>query len=132
MKPIPKEAKHLLKDKTFAHVATLMPDGSPQVSPIWIDMEGDQVVFNTAEGRLKPINLRHDPRVAVSMTDPENPYEHLLIRGRVTELTHEGADAHIDALASRYLGVDKYPWAEPNEQRVIVKLDPSKVRYFTR
>jgi PPOX class probable F420-dependent enzyme len=129
MAEIPSEAKHLLKGKTFAHVATLMPDGSPQVSPVWIDEEGGLVVFNTAEGRLKPENLRRDPRVALSVTAEENPYETMMIRGKVVEMTPEGADDHIDALANRYMGVDEYPLRKPGEERVIVKIEPEKVTH---
>ncbi len=130
MAQVPAEAKHLLEGKHFAHVATLMADGSPQVSPVWIDVEGDLVTFNTAEGRLKPENLRRDPRVAISITDSDNPYESVLIRGRTVELTHEGADEHIDALAKRYMGVDEYPLRQPGEERVIVKIEPDKVQYM--
>lgn len=129
MAEIPAEARHLLEGKTFAHVATLMPDGAPQVSPVWIDVEDGTVVFNTAEGRLKPKNLRRDPRVAISVTNPENPYESLLIRGRVTELTREGADEHIDALAKRYMGVDEYPLRQPGEERLIARIQPEKVQH---
>lgn len=130
MADIPAEAKHLLKGKTFAHVATLMPDGSPQVSPVWIDEQDGLIVFNTAEGRLKPENVRRDPRVALSVTAEENPYETLLIRGKVVELTQEGADDHIDDLASRYMGVDSYPLRQPGEERVIVKIEPEKVMHM--
>ncbi len=130
MAEIPAAAQHLLGGKNFAHVATVMEDGSPQVSPVWIDYEDGLVVFNTAEGRLKPKNLRRDPRVAISVTNPENPYESLLIRGRAVELTHEGADEHIDALAKRYMGVDEYPLRQPDEQRVIVKVEPERVQHM--
>lgn len=130
MAEIPAEAKHLLEGKTFAHVATLMDDGAPQVSPVWIDEEDGLVVFNTAEGRLKPKNLRRDPRVAISVTNPENPYESLLIRGRATELTHDGADEHVDALAKRYMGVDEYPLRQPGEERVVVRVEPEKVQHM--
>lgn len=130
MAEIPAEAKHMLKGKTFAHVATLMADGSPQVSPVWIDEEDGMVVFNTAEGRLKPENLRRDPRVAISVTAEENPYESMLIRGKVVEMTQEGADDHIDELAGRYMGVDSYPLREPGEERLIVKIAPEKVQHM--
>jgi PPOX class probable F420-dependent enzyme len=130
MADIPAEAQHLLGGKNFAHVATVMEDGSPQVSPVWVDSEDGLVIFNTAEGRLKPKNLRRDPRVAISITNPENPYESLLIRGRAVELTHEDADAHIDALANRYMGVDEYPMRQPGEERVIVKIKPERVQHM--
>ena len=130
MAEIPATAQHLLGGKSFAHVATVMEDGSPQVSPVWIDSEDGLIVFNTAEGRLKPLNLRRDPRVAISITDPENPYESLLIRGRAVELTHDGADEHIDALAKRYMGVEEYPMRQPGEQRLIVKVEPERVQHM--
>lgn len=129
MASIPESAKKLLEGKTFAHVATLMPDGSPQVTPVWIDHEGDTIVFNTAEGRLKHKNLTRDPRVALSIVDNENPYNYLAVRGRVVEITTEGADEHIDELAKRYMGVDEYPLRAPGEVRVIVRIEPEKVSY---
>lgn len=129
MAEIPAEAMHLLEGKNFAHVATLMEDGSPQVSPVWIGIEDGLVLINTAEGRLKPRNLRRDPRVAISIVDSENPYENLLIRGRVVELTQEGADADIDALAKRYMGVDEYPLRQPGEERVLIKVEPERVAH---
>jgi len=130
MTEIPAEARHLLGGKNFAHVATVMKDGSPQVSPVWIDSEDGLVLFNTAEGRVKPKNLRRDPRVAISITNPDNPYERLLIRGRAVELTHEGAEKHIDALAKRYMGVEEYPLRQPGEVRVIVKVEPERVQHM--
>jgi len=130
MTEIPADAQHLFEGKTFAHVATLMPDGSPQVSPVWIDREGDLVTFNTAEGRLKPENLRRDPRVAISILNPENPYENVLVRGKAVEFAEDGADEHIDALANRYMGVDEYPLRQPGEVRVIVKIEPEKIHHM--
>lgn len=124
MATIPEEARHLLTDPNIAHAATLMPDGSPQVSPVWIDVDGDTVLFNTAEGRVKPKNLRRDPRVAISVADRENPYESLLIRGRVEEVTPDGADEHIDSLAKKYMGVDEYPFRQPGEVRLVVRVAP--------
>jgi PPOX class probable F420-dependent enzyme len=130
MAEIPAEALPLLEGKNFAHVATLMADGSPQVSPVWIDVEDGVILFNTAEGRLKPENLRRDSRVAISVVDQENPYESMLIRGTVTEMTQDGADEHIDALAKRYMGVDEYPMRQPGEERVIVKIEPEKIQHM--
>ncbi len=129
MERIPGDAYHLLEGKNFAHVATLMPDGSPQVTPVWIGHQGDIVTFNTAEGRLKPNNLRRDPRVGISVTNSENQYEALLIQGHVTEVTQEGADDDINALAKRYIGADEYPFRGPGEVRVIVRIEPDKVSY---
>ena len=129
MAQIPDEAVHLLEGQHFAHVATVMADGTPQVTPVWIDHEGDTVTFNTAAGRFKEKNLRRDPNVAISIIDAENPYQPLVIRGKVSEITEEGADEQIDALAKRYMGVDEYPLRQPGEQRVMVKITPEKVKY---
>ncbi|HSE84557.1 MAG TPA: PPOX class F420-dependent oxidoreductase [Thermodesulfobacteriota bacterium] len=119
--------KLLKEGKNFATVATLMPDGSPHASTVWIDTDGRHVVFNTSEGRIKTENLRREPRVAIAVTNSENPYQQLTVRGRVVEMTHEGADAHIDMLAKKYLGQDKYPFRGPGERRVIVKVAPDHV-----
>ncbi len=104
-----------------------MEDGSPQVTPVWVDYEGDELVINTADGRLKANNLRRDPRVAVSMTDPEDTYDMVTIRGHASEITEEGADEHIDALAKKYLDADSYPNRRPGEVRLKVKIEPEKV-----
>jgi PPOX class probable F420-dependent enzyme len=128
MSKLPELAHRLITEgRNFAAVATLMPDGSPQVSIVWIDSDGKHVILNTAEGRIKPKNLRRDPRVAVTVMNSENPYEQVMIRGRVVEISHDDADAHIDRLAKKYLGVDKYPYRGPGEQRVIVKIAPDHI-----
>lgn len=119
--------RRLLEAPNFAHLATLMPDGSPQVTPVWVDYDGTYILVNTAEGRVKPRNVRRDPRVAIAVTKGDNPYAMATIRGRVVEVTHEGADAHIDMLAKKYLGQDRYPWRAPGEQRVILKIEPEHV-----
>jgi len=129
MAAIPDEAKHLFENKDFAHVATLNADGSPQVSAVWIGLDGDLITFNTAEGRLKTKNLQRDPNVAISIAGQENPYENLIVQGKVVELTHDGADEDIDALAKRYLDADSYPFRQEGEQRVIVKIEPQKVNH---
>ena len=129
MAAIPDEAKHLFEDKEMAHVATLNADGSPQVSAVWIALDGDLVTFNTAEGRLKPKNLRRDGRVAISIADEENPYENVIIQGKVIDMINDGADDDIDALAKRYLDADSYPFRQEGEERVIVKIEPEKVNH---
>jgi PPOX class probable F420-dependent enzyme len=126
---IPDEAKHLFENKDFAHVATLNSDGSPQVSAVWIGLDGDLVTFNTAEGRLKTKNLHRDERVAISIANQENPYENLIVQGKVVEMAQDGADDDIDALAKRYLDADSYPFRQPGEERVIVKIEPEKVNH---
>jgi PPOX class probable F420-dependent enzyme len=129
MAAIPDEAKHLFENKDFAHVATINSDGSPQVSAIWIGIDGDLITFNTAEGRVKTKNLRDNPNVAISITDQDNPYENLIIQGKVVEMAQDGADDDIDALAKRYLDADSYPFRQPGEERVIVKIEPQKVNH---
>ena len=118
--------KMLGEGKNFATIATLNPDGSPHVTMVWIDTDGEHVIFNTAEGRVKTNNMRRDARVAVSVTSADNPYDGVTIRGRVVEMTHDGANEHIDKLAKKYMGVDEYPGRaqSPDEQRVIIKISP--------
>lgn len=117
----------LLEGKNFASFATLMDDGSPHVAPTWIDHEGEMILINTAVGRIKEKNVKKDPRVALSIFDQENPYRMVSIRGKVVGMTTNGADAHIDKLAKRYLGVDKYPLRDPAERRIILKIRADKI-----
>ena len=117
----------ILHKPAFAHLATLMPDGSPQVSPVWVDVDGDTILVNSAEGRVKDRNVVADTRVAISVTDPENPYSAVMIRGTVTERTNEGAVDHINAMAKKYLGKDTYPFGQPGEVRVLYKITPTSV-----
>ena len=124
---IPDQFKDLFSKVAFAHLATLMPDGSPQVTPVWCDFDGTNVRVNSAKGRVKDKNMQRDKKVALSVQDPENPYRYLAMRGEVVEITEEGADAHIDALAKKYLGKDKYPFRGPGEVRVIYKIRPVNV-----
>jgi PPOX class probable F420-dependent enzyme len=130
MAEIPEKFRDLLDvdKKAFAHVATLMPDGTPQVTPVWVDYDGTHVIINSARGRQKDRNLRRNPHVALSIQDPANPYRYLEIRGPVTEITEEGADEHIDKMAKKYMGVDRYPGRSPGEVRVIYKIEP---QHFT-
>ena len=119
----------LLEGRNFAFVATLMKDGWPQITPTWVDLENGKILVNTAEGRLKQKNISRDDRTAISVTDQNNPYHMVTVRGRVVEQTTEGADEHIDKLARKYLGVDKYPLRSPNEKRIILKIKPERVYY---
>lgn len=127
MKPIPESHADILGKQAFAHLSTIMSDGSPQASAVWVDTDGPLILVNSAEGRLKDRNIRRDPRVAISVTDPENPYRSLMIRGRVTKITTDGADAHIDKMAKKYMGVDEYPFRTPDEVRVIYYIEPERV-----
>ena len=116
----------LLREKVLAHVATIMPDGSPQVTPVWVDTDGEAVLFNTAKGRLKHRNLSRDPRIAISITDRSDDYRTVVIRGRA-ELIDEGADELIDRLAKKYRGLDRYPFRQPGEERVTVRVLPESI-----
>ncbi len=122
-----KTRKLLTEGANLAHFASTMPDGSPHVTPVWVDYDGAHILVNTAAGRVKWRNVKRDPRVAISIVDQANPYLATAIRGRVVELTETGADAHIDKLAKKYLGQDKYPMRQPGEQRVLIKIDPEHV-----
>lgn len=113
------------KKKAFANLATLMPDGSPQVTPVWIDYANGVLRVNTAKGRTKARNMTTGARVAIAIQDPDNPYRYLQVRGRVKHMTEQGADAHIDALAKKYLGQDKYPHRRPGEVRQIYEIEPT-------
>lgn len=124
MDTIPEKFRDLLTKPAFATLATLMPSGSPQVTPVWCDFDGKHVLFNSAKGRQKDRNVRRDPRVAMTILDPQNPYRYLEIRGRVVEITENGADAHIDKLAKKYLNLEKYANRQPGEVRVLYKVQP--------
>jgi PPOX class probable F420-dependent enzyme len=127
MRALSDKIKQVLGKKAFAHLATVMPDGSPQVSPVWVDVDGNTILINSAEGRLKDQNVRNDKRVALSLTDPDNPYHAVMIRGRVVEITNASADQHIDKMAKKYLGQDKYPYRQPGEKRVLYRIEPERI-----
>jgi PPOX class probable F420-dependent enzyme len=117
----------LFTKKAFANLATLMPDGSPQVTPVWVDYDGTHILVNTAKGRVKDRNMRREPRVSLAVSDPENPYRYLEVRGRIAEITEAGADDHINRMAKKYLGQDVYPYRKPGEVRVLYKIKVEKV-----
>jgi PPOX class probable F420-dependent enzyme len=114
----------LTEKKAFASLATIMPDGTPQVTPVWFDYEGGVIRVNTAKGRVKARNMKEGAPVALSIMDPDNPYRYLQVRGRVRRVVEAGADRHIDSLAKKYLGKDKYPFAQPGEVRVMYEIEP--------
>lgn len=130
MATVPEEYKDLLTGQNFAHLSTIMPDGSPQVTPVWVDFDGNHVLVNSALGRQKDRNIDRDGRIALSINDQANPYRYIQVRGKVVERTTEGADAHIDALAKKYMGVDSYPFRTPTEERVIYKIEPISVNVY--
>jgi PPOX class probable F420-dependent enzyme len=128
MADLSERERGLFHKVTFAHLGTVAPDGSLHGSVVWVDVEGNTILINTAEGRSKVTNVRNDPRVSVSAADPDNPYDSVSVSGTVAEVTHEGADAHIDAMAKKYLGQDVYPFREPGEVRVILKINAGSVK----
>jgi len=126
MTAIPDKFLDLVKDKkAFANLATLMPDGSPHVTPVWFDYTKGVLRVNTAKGRVKARNMKAGAPVALAIMDPDNAYRYLQVRGRVKRMTEQGADAHIDALAKKYLGQDKYPYRQPGEVRQIYEIEPT-------
>jgi PPOX class probable F420-dependent enzyme len=125
MAVIPENFLDLLEQKkAFAHLATVMPNGTPQVTPVWFDYTGGMIRVNTAKGRVKARNMREGAPVALSIMDPDNPYRYIQIRGRVKRVVEQGADQHIDSLAKKYLGKDKYPWSQPGDVRVLYEIEP--------
>ena len=126
MATIPDNYLDLLQQKkAFADLATVMPDGSPQVTPVWFDYINGVIRVNTAKGRVKARNMKQGSPVALSIMDPDNPYRYLQVRGKVTRVTEEGAGAHIDTLAKKYIGKDKYPWSRPGEVRIMCEITPT-------
>ncbi len=121
------EIAKLFQGKNFVSFSNLMKDGSPHVAPVWVDIDGNTILINTAVGRVKEKNVKRDNRVALSIFDHQNPYDMVAIRGKVIELTSDGADEHIDKLAKKYFGLDKYPYHSPDEKRIIVKIKPEKI-----
>ena len=121
---IPEKYQDLFNKKAFANLATLMPDGSPQVTPVWVDFDGNHILVNSARGRQKDKNMKRNSSVALSILDPDNPYRYLEVRGQVAEITEEGAEQHIDKMAKKYMDLDRYPYRRPGEVRVLYKIEP--------
>jgi PPOX class probable F420-dependent enzyme len=127
-KPIPEKFLDLLTTKKpLANIATVMPDGSPQVSPVWFDYTNGKIRVNTARGRVKARNMKVGSKVALAIVDPDNIYRHMTIRGTVVSENEKGADAHIDSLSKKYLNQDKYPFRGPGEVRVMYEIGPESV-----
>jgi PPOX class probable F420-dependent enzyme len=121
-------ARKMLEGKNFVYLATVNPDGTPQVTPTWVDTDGKFVLVNTAIGRVKHRNVKKNPNVALAITDHDNPYNLVVIRGKVVDqLTGRVAEDHIDKMSKKYRGIDKYPNRSPGEQRVILKIEPTRV-----
>ncbi len=130
MKQVSQKYADLFSDQTkaFATIATLMPDGSPQVTPVWFDTVGERIRVNTAKGRTKANNMKKGSKVALAIMDPANPYRYVQVRGTVANVTESGADAHIDRLAMKYLGKDKYPFRRTGEVRIICEIEPYSIQ----
>jgi PPOX class probable F420-dependent enzyme len=131
MVKLSEDVRERLEGPNFWHLATLNPDGSPHVTPMWVGLEGDHIVFNTAIGRAKVRNLRRDPRVSLSHADPENPYDRIEIRGRVVQFIEgDEAERGMDRFAKKYVGEDVYPWRLPGEHRIMMLVEPMRVRHY--
>ena len=124
---IPDNVLDLFQKPVLANVATIMPDGTPQVTPVWVDFDGSHILVNTVKGRRKVLNMQERPQVGLDMVDTENQFHWLSVRGHVIEITEAGANDHIDKLAKKYIGQDKYPFHQPGEVRVICKIQPERV-----
>jgi PPOX class probable F420-dependent enzyme len=120
--------RDIFDKKSFCYVATVGTDGTPQVTPVWCEFDGTHIVFNTARGRVKDRNLARNPKVTLAVADPDNPYRYVQVKGRVAQITEEGADPHIDKMAKKYINQDRYPWRRPGERRMLVKILPERVQ----
>lgn len=130
-KSIPVEYRDLFNKRAYATLGTLRSDGSPQVTPVWCDIDGDQVLVNTAKDRHQDKNIRHDPRVAVVIVDPDNPYRYLEVRGRAIELDDRDASVHLDQMAAKYLGSETYAYRQPGEIRVLYAIQADRINAFS-
>ena len=110
--------------KSFAHVATIGPKGEPHNQPVWVDFDGEHIRFSQTKTRQKVRNIDRDPRVSVSVTDPENPYRYIEVRGVVVEVSEDEGNAFINSMAKKYIDKDEYPWHQPGDERVVVKIRP--------
>ena len=121
---IPEGYGDLLETNALIHVATLGPDGEPQSNPVWFDWDGEHIKFSQTKTRQKYKNVGRDPRIAVSIVDPENPYRYLEVRGEVTDIEEDPDNDFINAMAKKYLGMDEYPYHQPGDERIILYLKP--------
>ena len=126
--PLPEKLTDLLKRRAICYLATTMPDGSPQLTLTWADTDGEHVIINTVIGHQKERNVRRDPRVAVAISDPEDPTHYTQLRGTVVETTEEGAEEHIEALAQRYTGRPYGWWGGRDQRRIILKIEPKRMQ----
>jgi PPOX class probable F420-dependent enzyme len=124
---IPQKVLDLFQKPALAHLATLMPDGTPQVTPVWVDFDGKYILINTARGRRKELNMQHNPQVGLDIVDPADPWHWISIRGKIAEITEKGAREHINKLSKKYTGNEQYQFEQPDEVRVICKITPDRV-----
>jgi PPOX class probable F420-dependent enzyme len=124
---IPENSLDLFKKPALANLATIMPDGTPQVTPVWVDFDGTHILINTVKGRQKALNMNREAKVGLDIVDPDNPWHWLSIRGHVAEVDEAGANAHIDKMAKKYTGQEKYSWHQPGDVRAIYKIVPERV-----
>lgn len=127
MAPLTPKVREIFEKPAIVHLATLMPDGSPQVTPTWVELDGERIVINTVRGRIKHQNVERDPRVALSATDPDNPYSAVWIRGRVVEIVDDEGNESIDRLTRKYIGEDSYPWHAPGDVRVKLYIEAERI-----
>jgi len=121
------KAENLFKDKNLVFIATIMKDGSPQLSPVWADYEDGYIFVNTSEGRLKHKNVLRDPRIAISVTSQNNPLDMTTVRGKVVEIIPDYNYVHINKLTKKYMGIENYPFRQEGEKRIVLKIKPEKV-----
>jgi PPOX class probable F420-dependent enzyme len=128
MVSLPSEARKIFEDKNFAFISTINKDGSPQVTPVWVDTDGKNIYVNIATSRQKFRNVQRDPRVAIAIVDQANPYKAVMVKGKVTSIEKgKVAEDHIDKMAKKYIGQEKYPYRVPTEQRILLTIEPTKV-----
>jgi len=121
--------RELIDSKNFVHVATVRESGTPHIVPVWGDTDGQYILLNSARGRAWPSNAERDGVITLNVMNLENPYEYVEIEGKLEEVTPDGADEHIDKLAKKYLDADEYPFRSESEERVIVRIEPQKIRH---
>ncbi len=124
---IPAEFNDLLESKALAHIATVGPKGEPQTSPVWFDWDGTHILFGQTKGRQKFHNLQREPRVAVSIVDPANPYRYLEVRGKVVRIDEDPEDKFVNKMTKKYLNQDTYPYGQPGDERVVIVIEPEKI-----
>ena len=127
MSVIPEDYKDLLKSSALAHIATIGPKGEPQSTPVWFDWDGEHILFSQTKNRQKYRNVQREPRIALSIVDPSNPYRYLEVRGKVASIDEDANNKFINSMAKKYINQDVYPWHQPGDERVVVVIEPERV-----